>query len=339
MAHRSRVPDIIDLLRQNGRDDLELRFRRDLQTYGPEIRAGFHGLLTLDRQNELLKRFVFSRTFLHGSRFPGDMALDDLPMLADPADGGHPPRSRYDDFTVLGIPHLSLFATAFHEMDARERRLRQIAMQAVPTTSQPHIYDNRLRADGRSLEAATLRSAILPPKTDDSRDDGSRDDDSRDNDCEDTHDHNDGQDVDRQDNDDPPVEILGANSALEDDDICPICREGYSDAQPSTSLIPNCGHFFHMGCMVRWISSDPIVGQLRDRCICCRRKYTGLLSQFYGEVTPPQNGEDFWRNDNGPLINEVFPRLEILSSRYSSDETQLLQSTINESILYGITYA
>ncbi|THV44960.1 hypothetical protein BGAL_0551g00050 [Botrytis galanthina] len=296
MVYRSRIPGIIDLLRQNGRDDLELRFRRDLQTYGPEIRNRFRGLLTPDRQNELLERFVFSRTFPHGSRFPGDMALDDLSMLPDPADGGHPPRPLDNDFILFGIPHLPLFATAFREIQARERRLHESAMQFVQTTSQPHIYDNRPRADGRNLETATSRPTILPPKIDDSRDDDS-----------------------------PPAKTLKENYAPEDDDICPICQEGYSDAHPSASLIPNCGHFFHMDCMVQWINSESIGGQSRDRCICCRREYFGLLSQFHGEVFPPQGGEDFWRDHNGPLVNEVFPRLDFSPSPYySSDEEPLI---------------
>lgn len=236
-------------------------------------------------------------TFLlvpHGSRFPGDMASDDLSVLPDPADGGHPPRSLDNDFILFGIPHLPLFATAFREIQARERRLHQSAMQVVQTTSQPHIYDNRLRADGRNLETATLRPTILPPKTEDSRDDDS-----------------------------PPVKTPKENYAPEDDDICPICQEGYSDAQPSASLIPNCGHFFHLGCMVQWISSDPIDGQSRDRCICCRREYDGILSQFYGEVTPPWDDEDVWHNENGPLINEVFPRLD-RSLHYAYEMNRLM---------------
>ncbi|TGO30739.1 hypothetical protein BPAE_0003g00230 [Botrytis paeoniae] len=348
MVYRSRLPEIIYLLCQEGRHD-ELRFRRDLQRYWPEIRAEFHNLLTLDLQNEMLERFVFSLTFGHGSRFPGDMELDHLPMLPDPADGGYPPHSLNDDFILFGIPPCSQFATVF----------------LVPTTSQSHVYDNRRRANDWSLEAATLRSAILLPQTDDSQDH-----DSQDHDFEDTHDqyddsqHNDGQhddgqcddgqdndgqdvdgqdvdgqDVDRQDDDGSTTEILAANSAPEDDDICPICREGYSDAQPSASLVPNCGHFFHLGCMVQWISSDSIDGQLRDRCICCRRKYTGILSQFYGEVTPPQNGENFWRNDNGPLISEVFPRREILSPFYSSNEIPSPHSSLDDDISYNATDA
>ncbi|TGO10862.1 hypothetical protein BTUL_0123g00030 [Botrytis tulipae] len=303
MVYRSRVPEMINFVQQNGREDLEFRIRGDLLICGPELRSGFRNLLNLDQQNELLERFVFSRAFAHGSRFPGDMAIDDLPMLQDPADGGHPPRPLDDDFILFGIPHLPLFATDFREMQARERRLHQSAMQVVQTTSQPHLYDNRLRADDRSLEAATLRPAVLPPKTDDSRD-----------------------------NDSPPAEILKEKSEPEDDDICPICQEGYSDAQPSASLIPNCGHLFHMGCMVQWINSESISidGQSRDRCTCCRRRYFGLFSQFHGEVIPPRDGEDFWRNHNGPLINEVFPRLESPSPHYSSDEDQLLEPLSDE---------
>ncbi|KAF7887293.1 hypothetical protein EAF00_009587 [Botryotinia globosa] len=301
MVYRSRIPEIINFLHQNGREDLEIRIRGDLLIYGSELRAGFRNLLNLDQQNELLERFVFSRTFPHGSCFPGDMAIDDLPMLQDPADGGHPPRSLDDDFILFGIPHLPLFATAFREMQARERRLHQSAMQVVQTTSQPNLSDNRLRADDRSLEAATLRPAVLHPKTDDSRD-----------------------------NDSPPAKILKEKSEPEDDDICPICQEGYSDAQPPASLIPNCGHFFHMGCMVKWINSESINGQSRDRCICCRRQYDRLFSQFHGEVFPPRFDEEFWRNHNGPLINEVFTRLETLSPDYSSDEDELLEPLIDE---------
>ncbi|KAF7925217.1 hypothetical protein BELL_1084g00010 [Botrytis elliptica] len=333
MVYRSRVPEMIDLLRQCGRIDLEPWLRRGLQAYWPDIRAAFHNLLTLDQQTELLERFVFSLNFICGTPFPGDIELDHMPMLPDPADGGYPAHSPNDDFILFGIPPLSIFANHFRAMQARERRLYQRAMQVVPTISQSHIHDNRRRADGPRLEPATLRSAILRPQTDDSRDHDGQDAHDQYDDSQQDH----GQDVDRQDDDGSTAPILAVNSAPEDDDICPICREEYSDAQPPASLIPNCGHFFHLGCMVQWINSDPIDGKLRDRCIYCRRQYTGILSQLYGEVTPPQNGENFWRNDNGPLISEVFPRRVIPSPRSSSDEYQSSETTLDENIVYGTT--
>ncbi|TGO84954.1 hypothetical protein BPOR_0447g00070 [Botrytis porri] len=273
MVYRSRLPEIVDLLRKDGRCD-ELRFRRDLQTYWPEVRAEFHDLLTPGQQNEFWPWFPF----------PWGHIIRALAYASRPCRWGLSTALTQCRLYVIWDPSLFTICDRFGEMQARES-----AMQVVPTTSQSHNYDNRRRADGRSLQAATLRSAISLPQTDDSQD----------HDCEDTRDqyhdsqHNDGQHDDGQDNDGPSAEILAANSAPEDDDICPICREGYSDAQPSASLIPNCGHFFHLDCMVQWINSNSIDGQPRDRCICGRRKFTGILSQFYGEVIPPQNSENF----------------------------------------------
>ncbi|TGO54167.1 hypothetical protein BCON_0111g00100 [Botryotinia convoluta] len=140
-----------------------------------------------------------------------------------------------------------------------------------------------------------------------------------------------------EDDDGPTAEILAANSEAEDNTICPICREGYSNAQPSASFIPNCGHSFHLGCMVQLINSN--YNEMRDRCICCCRKYTRILSHLYGEVTPPQNGEYFWRNDNGPLINEVFPGLASMSPLNSHEETPSPYSPLNDNRSHSTTAA
>lgn len=59
MPYHPRLPQIIDLLRQEDRYD-EPRFRTDLQRYFAEIRAEFGNSLSSEQQEELLKRFVFS---------------------------------------------------------------------------------------------------------------------------------------------------------------------------------------------------------------------------------------------------------------------------------------
>lgn len=59
MPYRPRLPQIIDLLRQEDRYD-EPRFQTDFQRYFTEIRAKFGNSLSLERQEELLKCFVFS---------------------------------------------------------------------------------------------------------------------------------------------------------------------------------------------------------------------------------------------------------------------------------------
>ncbi|TEY75193.1 hypothetical protein BOTCAL_0064g00260 [Botryotinia calthae] len=324
MPYRPRLTQIIDLLRQEDRYN-EPRFRTDLQRYSAEIRAEFGISLSLEQQEELLERFVFSINFGHGYHFPGDIGLDPSPVIPDPAHGDFSPHFSSSNRMLSGYPRNSPFATVFLQMQARERRLCRSAAHVIPTTSLPHSHYNSVRGDGRSHVDFALAPATLLSQNDDSSndngsgdngsddngsdDDGSDDNGSDDNGSDDNGSDDNGPDDNGPDDDVPTAEILAADSEPEDDEICPICREIFSDAKPSASLIPNCGHFFHLDCMVQWINSTLNGGRLRDRCIYCRGRFARIFSQSHGEVTPPQNGEDFWRNDDGPLINEVFPRL------------------------------
>ncbi|KAK6598038.1 hypothetical protein H4I96_08990 [Botrytis cinerea] len=302
MPYRPRLPQIIDLLRQEDRYD-EPRFQTDFQRYFTEIRAKFGNSLSLERQEELLKCFVFSINFGHGCRFPGDIGLNPLPVLPDPAHGDFPPHFSSSNCVLSGNPRNSPFATVFLEMQARERRLCRSAAHIIPMNSLPHSHYNSVRGNGRIDVSFALAPATLLSQNDDSSnsngsggsspddngpddngpdDNGPDDNGPDDNGSGDSGPYDNGPYDNGSDDDVPTAEILAANPEQEDDDICPICRESFSDTKPSASLIPNCGHFFHLGCM----------------------------------VTPPQNGEDFWRNDDGPLINEVFPRLENHSSPF-----------------------
>ncbi|ATZ56904.1 hypothetical protein BCIN_14g01130 [Botrytis cinerea B05.10] len=346
MPYRPRLPQIIDLLRQEDRYD-EPRFQTDFQRYFTEIRAKFGNSLSLERQEELLKCFVFSINFGHGCRFPGDIGLNPLPVLPDPAHGDFPPHFSSSNCVLSGNPRNSPFATVFLEMQARERRLCRSAAHIIPMNSLPHSHYNSVRGNGRIDVSFALAPATLLSQNDDSSnsngsggsspddngpddngpddngpddngpdDNGPDDNGPDDNGSGDSGPYDNGPYDNGSDDDVPTAEILAANPEQEDDDICPICRESFSDTKPSASLIPNCGHFFHLGCMVQWINSNLNGGRLRDRCIHCRRGFDRIFSQSHGEVTPPQNGEDFWRNDDGPLINEVFPRLENHSSPF-----------------------
>ncbi|KAM0147098.1 hypothetical protein ACHAPG_010781 [Botrytis cinerea] len=311
MPYRPRLPQIIDLLRQEDRYD-KPKFQTDLQRYFAEIRAKFGNSLSLEREEELLKCFVFSINFGHGCRFPGDIGLNPLPVLPDPAHGDFPPHFSSSNCVLSGNPRDSPFATVFLEMQARERRLCRSAAHIIPMNSLPHSHYNSVRGNGRIDVSFALAPATLLSQNDDSSNsNGSGGSSPDDNGSGDSGPYDNG-----SDDDVPTAEILAANPEQEDDDICPICRENFSDTKPSASLIPNCGHFFHLGCMVQWINSNLNGGRLRDRCIHCRRGFDRIFSQSHGEVTPPQNGEDFWRNDDGPLINEVFPRIENHSSPF-----------------------
>lgn len=63
----------------------------------------------------------------------------------------------------------------------------------------------------------------------------------------------------------------------EKDTKCPICLEGDQD-ELRTYLVLECGHIYHTGCILKWLTKDENNG-----CPTCRQKFSDQLIKSRGD--------------------------------------------------------